>query len=129
MIDFLTFNLANKIGSGEKFSLQEFFTNANNKHFFNFSHYNFFYSYPEWGKKWPNEKICQFHSVDIVCRCCRKKPNRNYAGVGSINLMKSILAKRDFILLCDNCVKMKDTQLFLIQFKQSNKINTQLTLF
>jgi hypothetical protein len=112
MISFLTLNLANEICSGQTQSLLSFYLNAKSNEFFLFSHFNFFYSYPEYGKQWKNEKICEFHRVNISCNCCKKIPDRNYAGVGNIWLMKSNKENRDFVCLCNSCKQWKNTTEF-----------------
>jgi hypothetical protein len=87
MITTLTYNLAKQICSGEKWSLEDFYKNGNCNDVFMFPHYNFFYSYPEFGKKWANGKYCEFHRIEIACHMCKTKPNRIYAGIGNIYLL------------------------------------------
>lgn len=124
MVTQLTLKIAEVICSGEKVSLEMFYNNGEYNEYFLFSHYNFYYSYPEWQKKWSNDQICQYHQINVACHCCSKIPNRNYAGVGNIWLMKSRMPNRDFTLFCNSCKNWRDTK----QFIPKQSIQYQLSL-
>lgn len=95
----LTYNVAEKIRSGASFELDEFVKNGSCCEYINLCHYNFFYSYPEWQKKWPNGQEQQFHRVDIKCHLCDYRPDRNYAGVGSIYLLNNGIGDSEIMVL------------------------------
>lgn len=67
--------------------LSEFIENAGNNQFFPFTHYNFFYSYPDFGKQWPGDKPCEYHDITTRCHLCGKEPERNFAGIGTLYLL------------------------------------------
>lgn len=90
VISTITLQVALAIGSNEIFNQISKFTKEATEHeYTSFTHYNFFYSYPEWGKKWPNGETCEFHSLNTKCHLCNWRPERNYAGVGTIYLLNS----------------------------------------
>jgi hypothetical protein len=124
MITQLTLKIAEAICSGEMVSLESFFKNGLSNQYFLFSHYNFYYSYPEWQKKWPNSQDCQYHRINVACHCCGKIPDRNYAGVGNIWLMKSKILNRDFTIFCNSCKNWRDTE----QYIPKHSIQYQLSL-
>lgn len=88
-ISTITLNVAQAISSGATFELNWFFKDAFEDQYMSFCHHNFFYSFPEWNKVWPNGKESEFHRVHTQCNVCGWKPERNYAGVGSLYLLKS----------------------------------------
>jgi len=124
MITHLTIRVAEAICSGEKVSLETFFRFGKANEFFMFAHHNFFYSYPEWEKKWKDEQICEFHQVNIACNCCGRIPERNYGGIGNIWLMKSNRERRDFVCFCNSCKNWRTTS----QFKFNQPIQMLLPL-
>ncbi len=83
----LTYNLATKLCSGQSFSLSNFYEKGGCNEVFFFTHRAYFYSYPEFGKSWTNGNSCEYHRVETVCHICKEKPERNYAGVGSMWLL------------------------------------------
>jgi hypothetical protein len=115
MITHLTLKLAEAICSGEKVSIETFYKKGKANEYFLFSHHNFYYSYPEWGSKWKDEQICQFHRINVGCSICGDKPDRNYAGVGNIWLIKSNRDRRDFVLFCNSCKNWRNTTEFKIE--------------
>lgn len=82
----LSYDVAYEMASGEKWSLERFFKGGDNNDYMIFSHYNFIYHYPEWGKKFKGVDY-SFHQIELQCNICKKKPDRNYAGVGIIYLL------------------------------------------
>ena len=111
MITQLNYLLAYKITS-DKITLELFYKNAQPKEYMWFCHQNFVYTYPEWGKKWQNNQLSQFHRIETGCNCCCKIPHRNYASYGNLFLMKSNYARRDFVLFCKSCVNWRNTKEF-----------------
>ena len=119
MITNLTLNLAMRISSCEKWSLERFYKQGKLNEFFHFACYGYFYSYPEWGKKWADGKLSEFHRVELACNCCRKKFEKsNYAGVTTVYLMKSNQPRRDFVVFCHSCKQWRDTKPFVTAPKQ-----------
>jgi hypothetical protein len=86
-----------------RWDLEDFFLNAKPGEIFPFTHYNFYYSYPSWGRIWPNGLLAQFHQLHTCCSKCHAIPDRNYAGIGSLFLFFLDNAKASF--LCDDCAK------------------------
>ena len=97
----VSLKIASELASGERFSLEKFFLKAKPGEIFDFWHYHFFYSYPEFGKQWTNDQCCQYHEVTTHCSKCQENPDRNYAGVGSLYLLMN--EDRKALLLCDEC--------------------------
>lgn len=90
IITTITLSVALAIGGVELFNkIERFSKEATENEYTSFTHYNFFYSYPEFGKKWLNEKDCQFHRVNTKCHLCDYMPERNYAGVGTMYLLNN----------------------------------------
>jgi ribosomal protein L24E len=97
-ISTITLNVALALNSVGFSRLDEFATKADLLEYIPFTHHNFFYSYPEWGKKWANGKEEQFHRVHTKCHTCGYIPNRNYAGVGTMYLVNDGHAR--FRIIC-----------------------------
>ena len=95
----LTFNIAWQIGS-DRFLLKQFCKYAEPGQFIYFTHTPFYYSYPDFGKAWPDGKVCQFHQVVTCCHICGQVPVRNYGGYGTLLLQRTATGKR-MDLLCD----------------------------
>lgn len=106
----LTYNLAEKIRSGPSYELDEFVKNGSCCEYINLCHYNFFYSYPEWQKKWPNGQEQQFHRVDIKCHLCDYRPERNYAGIGGIYLLNNGIGDPEINILNRETKKLELTK-------------------
>lgn len=70
-------------------NLEAFAKEADSNDYTMFTHRNFFYSYPEWGKSWANGNDCEFHRVHTKCHLCDYMPDRNYAGVGNMYLLNN----------------------------------------
>ena len=94
----LTHNIASKIFSGSFFDFENFIKNADCNDYIKLSHFNFFYSYPEFGMKWKNGKNCQFHQVNTKCHLCGAMPERNYAGVGTINVLHNGVSDKEILV-------------------------------
>jgi hypothetical protein len=103
MLTKISLKVACELSSGPLFDLERFFKQAKPGEIFDFCHYNFYYSYPEWNKKWPGGKELQFHQVHTCCNKCQEQPERNYAGIGSLYLLMN--ENRKASLLCDDCAK------------------------
>lgn len=95
----ITLSVALAIGGVEIFNQIERFTKeATENEYTRFTHYNFFYSYPEWGKTWANGKSCEFHRVNTKCHLCDWQPQRNYAGVGTIYLLNNGICNDEILV-------------------------------
>lgn len=79
--------------------LEDFFHHAKPGEIMDFTHHNFYYSYPSFGRIWPNGLLAQFHQVHTCCSKCQAIPERNFAGVGSFYLFMQPYSKA--LLLCD----------------------------
>lgn len=137
-LTYLSLKVAEAITSSTLFQLQDFVSNAPTNQWIPFTHYNFYYSYPEWSKKWHNIKdhtATMFHKIETACHCCRKTPTRNYAGVGTLYMLKSNINNKDkrahkLLLFCSSCVKWRNTMPYKHNNISAPKIyNTQLSLF
>ena len=116
----LTFNMAWQIGS-DRFLLKQFCKYAEPGQFIYFTHTPFFYSYPDFGKAWPDGKVCQFHQVVTSCHICGQVPERNYGGYGTLLLQRTATGKR-MDLLCDEHITG-------LQFNEQLFSKSQLSLF
>ena len=94
----LTLNIAWHIGS-DRFLLNLFYKYAEPGQFIYFAHTSFFYSYPDFGKAWPDNQSCQFHQVNTCCHICGQPPERNYGGYGTLLLQRTSGQRMD--LVCD----------------------------
>lgn len=95
----ITLFVALAIGGSEILNqIEKFSKEAAENEYTNFIHYNFFYSYPEFGKKWLNGKDCEFHRVNTKCHLCDYTPERNYAGVGTIYLLNNGICNKDILV-------------------------------
>ena len=122
----ITLRVALAIGSTELFNrIEEFFLNAKACQCTDFVHLNYFYSYPEFGKKWSNGKYSEYHEVKTMCHHCGEFPERNYAGYGTINLLKTN-ADRAFCL-CNQCARKYGHSRW--EKYQTTKQSQQLQLF
>ena len=95
----ITKEIAVKISSSPKFELLDFIEKGDCNDYFLFTHYPFFYSYPEFGKKWKNEQSCQFHKIDIKCNLCDYVPERNKIGVGDIYLLHNGISDAEILVI------------------------------
>lgn len=86
IISTITHRVAWQITS-DRYGLEKFINEANCNEIYLFPHTDFYYSYPDWGFDWPDGKMCQFHRVTTQCHICGKRPERNFAGYGSIWLL------------------------------------------
>jgi hypothetical protein len=103
----ITVNVALAIGGPEIFNqIQKFAAEANENNYTLFTHKNFFYSYPVFGKSWKN-KDCEFHRVNTKCHLCDYMPERNYAGYGHIYVLNNGICNPD-ILVRDRQTKKWD---------------------
>jgi hypothetical protein len=95
----ITLSVALAIGSSELFDqIERFSKEANENDYTSFTHYNYFYSYPKFGKTWKDGKDCQFHMVQTKCHLCDSMPKRNYAGVGTIYLLNNGICKDEILV-------------------------------
>lgn len=99
MLSTLTYKVAHEITS-DRFGLDKFFEHGGCCEFIYFAHRNFFYSYPEFEKRWPDGKPCQYHSVNLKCHLCDCVPDRNYAGFGNMFLLHNGVSDTE-ILICN----------------------------
>ena len=108
----LTLNVAWQITSFRS-ELLEFYTYGLLDQFIYFTHTNFFYSYPIFGMIWPVGKACQFHRVQTCCSICGAEADRNYAGYGTLFLLRTGPGKRLNIVCDDHIIGRKfDSNLF-----------------
>lgn len=98
----LTLPVAWQIAS-DMFLLKKFCKFAEPGQFIYFTHTPFFYSAPDFGKAWPDNKNCEFHQVDTFCHICRQAPDRNFFGNGTLLLQCTGNGKR-MALVCDEHV-------------------------
>lgn len=100
----LTLNVALAICGSNCDIVTRFSQEADTNEYMLFTHFNYFYSYPEFGKKWKLENDCEFHKVQIKCHLCQQLPERNYAGVGHIYLLHNGIGNNQnrMICLCQN---------------------------
>jgi len=82
--------------------LNDFCKYAEANQFIYFTHTPFFYSYPIFGKIWPDGKCCQFHQVNTCCHNCGLIPERNYAGYGTLILQRSGPGNRMNLVCADH---------------------------
>jgi hypothetical protein len=78
----LTSNIAMEIVSTTKWELTDFIKNGSCCEYISFTHYAFFYNYLTNGES-------QYHRVETKCHLCDYKPDRNFAGIGSIYLLNN----------------------------------------
>lgn len=104
IISTITLPVALAIGNTSGFKNIEMFMNyANPGQYIDFTHRNFYYSYPVFGKQWMSGKDCEFHRVNTKCNVCNHMPERNFAGIGSIYLLHNGIAldqTNRIVLLC-----------------------------
>lgn len=86
-LTYITQQVALAINSSSCNTIEKFVNEATCCEYMLLTHYNFFYSYPAWGKKWNNGKISQFHRVHTKCHHCDYMPERNHAGIGNIYML------------------------------------------
>lgn len=98
----ISFKVFKELSSGSYFDKDKFFETALEFQYIWFTHHNFYYSSPRFGKKWKSGDYCQFHKIETCCNICGKQPERNHAGVGDLFIMKK---KSGFILLCYNHIE------------------------
>lgn len=106
MLSQLSYNLALEIMSDVKTYFMDFAKRHEYNHYYMFTHYSFYYSYPEFGKKWNNTSdLCCFHKIETCCNECGYTPDRNYAGIGTL-FITGYAPKVDgkFTLYCKDCV-------------------------
>ena len=101
----LTFNIAWHIGS-DRFLLKQFCKYAEPGQFIYFTHTPFFYSYPDFGKAWPDGKVCQFHQVVTSCHICGQVPEKNYGGYGTL-LLQRTTGKRMELFCGEHAIGLK----------------------
>ncbi len=130
MLSKLSIKLCHEIISGPSFKLDEFIEKHQYNHYIDFIHYDFYYSYPEFGKKWTNGELCCFHKVETCCYECNAKPDRNYAGIGTLYLVGfAPYLNGRLTLYCRNCVPGIPFNSDKRIFKTNNQQSNQLTLF
>lgn len=121
----LTAKIAYEVTS-DRYGLERFLKSANHNEYYPFCHTNFFYSFPEFGKKWPCGLECQYHKVETACNCCGKFPDRNYAGYGTLFAYKSREKFNRIVLFCNSCKQWRDSKNF--NQVQNEQIPLQLKL-
>jgi hypothetical protein len=119
----LTYKIAYEIAS-DRFGLERFYKEANCNHVMMFTHTRHIYTFPAFGKKWPEDKNCQFHKVDTFCHLCKCPPaSEGYVtlwllhnGISDKTIVERSGKGKDrkyielenkftrFILLCDDCI-------------------------
>lgn len=95
----ITLAVALAIGGAEIFNqIERFSKEATENEYTCFTHYNFFYSYPEFGKRWPSGKYAEFHLVNTKCHLCDYMPDRNFAGVGTMYLLNNGICNTEILV-------------------------------
>jgi hypothetical protein len=113
----ISLSVALTIGSSKLFDeIKRFSQEANENEYTSFTHYNFFYSYPQWGKTWKDDKTCEFHRVNTKCHLCDFEPDRNYAGVGTIYLLNNGICNNE-ILICKGYETIKGKKVWKKEYK------------
>ena len=84
----LTLTIARQLSSDWQL-LNDFYKYADAGQWIYFTHTPFFYSFPSFGKPWPDGKPCQFHQVNTRCHICGQTADRNYAGYGTLILQRT----------------------------------------
>ena len=97
----VSLEVASQLCSCSTFELIDFFQKAKPGQIFDFCHYNFYYSFPEFGCQWKNGLSCEFHRVETCCSKCQAQPARQYAGIGSLYLCME--ENRKALILCLEC--------------------------
>lgn len=99
IISTITLPIAMALNSSAFSDIEEFAKYADCNEYTMFTHRNFFYSYPECGKKWTNGKDCEFHRVNVKCHLCGYTPERNYSGVGIMFLLNNGYGDEDILVV------------------------------
>lgn len=125
----LTLSVALAICGSDALTVKRFHQEADAYEYMIFTHFNYFYSYPEYGKKWKSGNNCEFHRVHTKCHICGAVPERNYAGVGSlfiINIGRFATNQKNkrMVLLCNNHISD-----YCKWNPRINKMKKQLSLF
>lgn len=95
-ISTISVEVALAIGVTELFNqVRKFAAEGDSNDCTSFTHYNFFYSHPEFDKKWPGEKQSEFHQVHTCCHICKARPERNHAGIGTLYLLNNGVGERE----------------------------------
>ena len=87
LITTISYKIAFAITSFERATLKRFHDEATCNEYMDFTHYNFLITGPEFGKEWRNGKDIEYHKVETKCHLCSYRPDRNYAGIGSLYLL------------------------------------------
>jgi hypothetical protein len=95
----LTPRIAQEIAPYGRFHLDQFIKEGDANDYIMFTHRNFFYSYPDWGKQWPDGKDCEYHRVDTKCHLCGHIPDRNFAGYGTLYLLNNGVSDEDILVV------------------------------
>ena len=120
IIDKISLQVAWELSSDRQL-LDTFYKHAEAGQWIYFTHTPFFYSYPIFGKLWPEEQTCQFHQVTTCCHICGHTADRNYAGYGPMILQSTGPGKR-MNLVCDDHISGN-------QFNPGLFVEKQLRLF
>lgn len=88
-----------------------------------FTHANHFYSYPGFGNTWKNGKECEYHGIETQCAVCGKRPDRNFAGIGTSYIRNDY---NRFTILCNEHAKNHP---IYCEIEFVKKQELQLTLF
>jgi len=122
--------VAKKIYSGALifFEIDKLIKEGRNNDYIDLPHTSYYYSYPEFGKKWHNiTALSQYHKIECQCFFCDYKVEYNKYGIGNIYLVFKKLNPL-FMLLCDDCIDKGGYLRFKTE-KQRQKDIKQLTLF
>lgn len=121
----LTLNVALAICGSNCLTVKKFAEEADANEYMLFTHFNYFYSYPEYGKKWKSGKDAEFHRVNTKCHLCGDFPERNYAGVGHIYLLNNGLSN-DEILVAKNKKIVRGKQFFETNLIKNTPVLSQM---
>jgi hypothetical protein len=127
-ISTISLSVALAIGGVEIFNqIEKFSKEATDNEYTSFTHQNFFYSYPEFGKSWKNGKSCEFHRVQTKCHLCDFVPERNYAGIGSMYLLNNGTCN-DEILVNDGYEVVRGKKVYNQKYVPNSPIHTRMIL-
>lgn len=122
--------VAKKIYSGALifFEIDKLIKEGRNNDYIDLPHTSYYYSYPEFGKKWHNTNaLAQYHKIECKCFFCDSKVEYNHLGIGNIYLVFKKL-NPNFMLLCNDCIEKGGYLRFKTEKRRQNEVK-QLSLF
>jgi hypothetical protein len=122
----LSLKLAKILDSSSFCKIDKFYELAESRELLRFTFCQFYYSYPEFGKKWKSGEICEYHRINTECCMCHKPIKKlNNGGVCNAYLKKA--GRERMLIFCDRCVT--NCSNLLSEWEPKNIISKQLQLF